>query len=167
MLPKHVRMSRKFQGKLKHLFHFKAYFHLRNTFSTSCLTSFKYFFSFRVLFHGHWQLTGQQGMGENHLLFHSTTSTRSWTFRHLFAILHVRWLSHIFNRTACIYQAAARWDLPRYRITISLIDDVTLSFFVCLRDDLILAFFVTAIWDEKPVDLNSHRLTPLYYKRTD
>ena len=32
-------------------------------------------------------------------------------------------------------------DLPPYRITIWLID-VTLSFFVCLRDDLILAFLL-------------------------
>ena len=76
----------------------------------------------------------------DHLLFHPTTSTRSRTFRHLFATLHVRWLSHIFNRTACIYQTATRWDLPPYWITILLIDDVTLSF--CLRDDLILAFLL-------------------------
>ena len=45
---------------------------------------------------------GRQGT----ILFHSTTSTRSRTFRHLFATLHVRWLSHIFNRNACIYQTA-------------------------------------------------------------
>ena len=88
----------------------------------------EFFFSIRVFFQGHWWLTGQQGKGGVHLLFHSTTSTRSWTFRHLFATLHVRWLSHIFNRTACIYQAATRWDLPPYRITIWLTDDVTLSF---------------------------------------
>ena len=99
-----------------------------------------YFFSIRAFFHRHWQLTGQQGKGGDHLLFHSTTSTRSQAFRHLlFATLHVRWLSHIFNGTACIYQVATRWDLPRYRITIWLTDDVTLSFF-CLRDDLILDF---------------------------
>ena len=84
--------------------------------------------SIRVFFHRHWRLTGQQGKGGDHLLFHSTTSTRSRTFRHLFVTLHVRWLSHIFNRTACIYQAATRWDLPPYRITIWLTDDVTLSF---------------------------------------
>ena len=42
--------------------------------------------------------------GGDHLLFHSTTSTRSRTFRYLFATLHVRWLSHIFNHTASIYQ---------------------------------------------------------------
>ena len=104
------------------------------------------FFSIRVFFHGHWRLTGQQGKGGDHLLFHSTTSTRSRTFRHLFATLHVRWLSHIFNRIACIYQAATRWDLPPYRITIWLIDDVALGFclFTLSFDS---SFFVTAIWD--------------------
>ena len=63
------------------------------------------------------------------------------TNRHLFATLHVRWLSHIFNRTACIYQAATPWYLPPYRITIWLNDDVILVF-VCLRDDLIQAFLL-------------------------
>ena len=110
-------------------------------------------------------LTGQQRKGGDHLLFYSTTSTRSGTFRHLFATLHARWLSHIFNRNACIYQTATRWDLPPYRITIWLIDDVILIF-VCLYVELILGF-VTAIWHEKPVDSNSHRLSSLYYKRTD
>ena len=84
------------------------------------------FFSIIVLFHGYWQLTEQQGKGEDHLLIHSTTPNRSRTFRHLFATLHVRWLSHIFNRIACIYQTATRWDVPPYRITIWLIEDVTL-----------------------------------------
>ena len=64
------------------------------------------FFSIRVFFHGQWRLTGQQGKGGDHLLLHSATSTRAQIFRHLFATLHVRWLSHIFNRTACIYQTA-------------------------------------------------------------
>ena len=125
-----------------------------------------FFISIRVFFHGHWRLTGRQGKGGDYLLFHSTTSTRSHTFRHLFvlflsvtstrsqtfrhlfATLHVRWLWHIFHRTTCFYQAATRWALPPYRITISLIDDVIL-FFVCLLDDLILGF------------------SPLYYKQTD
>ena len=100
------------------------------------------FFSIRVFFHGHWQLTGEQGKRGDHLLFHSTTSTRSRTFRHLFATLHVRWLSHIFNRNACIYQAATRWHLPAYRITIRLIDDVILIF-LCLHVELILGFVTT------------------------
>ena len=44
-----------------------------------------------------------------------------------------------------------------------LIDDAV---FVCLLDELILGF-VTVIWHWKPVDLNSHRLSPLYYKQTN
>ena len=98
------------------------------------------FFSIRIFFHRHWRLTGQQGKGGDHLLFHSITSTRLRTFRNLFATLHVRWLSHIFNCTPCIYQAATWWHLPPYWISIWLTDDMTLNF-VCLRDDLILTFF--------------------------
>ena len=101
------------------------------------------YFSIRVFFDGQWRLTGQQGKGGGPSLFYSITSTRSRTFRHLFVTLHVKWISHIFNRTACIYQTTTRWDLPLYRITIWLIDDVTLVFlFFCLRDDLILAFLL-------------------------
>ena len=122
------------------------------------------FFSIRVFFHGDWQLTGQQGKGGDHFLLQSTTPTRSRTFGHSFATLHVRWLSHIFNRTACIYQTATRWDLPAYRITIWLID--VMLIFVCLLVDLNLGF-VIVIWHEKPVDSNSHRLSFLYYKQTD
>ena len=114
-------------------------------------------FSIRVLFHGYWQLTGQQGKGGGHPLFRSTTSTHSRTLRHLFATLYVRWLSHIFNRTTCIYQAATRWDLSPYRITIWLIDNVTLSFclFTWWFD---YSFLVTAMWDGKPVDSHLRRL---------
>ena len=112
-----------------------------------------FFFSIRIFLHGHWRLTGQLGKGGDYLLFHSTTSTRSRTFSHLFATLHVRWLSRIFNRTTCIYQTATWWDLPPYGITIWLIDDVTLSFSL-LTWWFDSSFFVTAIWDGKPADLN-------------
>ena len=67
------------------------------------------FFYQLFFFHAHWRLTGQQRKGGDHFLFHFTTSTRSRTFRHLFATLHVRWLSHIFNCNARIYQTATRW----------------------------------------------------------
>ena len=67
------------------------------------------FFLSAFFFHAHWRLTGQQRKGGDHFLFHFTTSTRSRTFRHLFATLHVRWLSHIFNCNARIYQTATRW----------------------------------------------------------
>ena len=82
------------------------------------------FFSIRVFFHRHWRFTGQQWEGEDHLFFPSSTSTRSRIFRQLFATLHVRWLWHIFNRNACIYQTRyqTRWDLPPCWVTIWLID---------------------------------------------
>ena len=80
------------------------------------------FFFYQGFLHRHWRFTGQQGKGGYHLLFHSTTSARSRTLRHLFATLHVRWLSRIFSHNACVYQTAIRWDLPTYRITIWVID---------------------------------------------
>ena len=80
------------------------------------------FFFYLGFLHRHWRFTGQQRKGGNHLSFHSTTSTRSLTLRHLFATLHVRWLSRIFNRNVCVYQTATRWDLPPYRITIWVIE---------------------------------------------
>ena len=85
-----------------------------------------------------------------------TTWTAGEGRGHLFATLHVRWLSHIFNRIACIYQTATRWDLPPYRITI-LIDwwcDIKCLFMWWFDS----SFFVIAIWVGKPVDSNLHRL---------
>ena len=81
----------------------------------------KSFFSIRV-FLSQTLTIYRTAEGGNHLSFHPTTSTRSRKLRHLFAILHVRWLPRIFNRNACVYQTATRWDLPPYRITIWLID---------------------------------------------
>ena len=66
--------------------------------------------------------TTVEGRGPSFLLFYSTTSARSRTLRHLFATMHVRWLSRIFNRNACVYQLATWWDLPPYRISIWKID---------------------------------------------
>ena len=53
-----------------------------------------------------------------------------------FATLHVRSLWQISNRTACIYQAATRWDLPLYQITVWLIDDALLIFVSLLVDSI-------------------------------
>ena len=38
----------------------------------------------------------------------------------------MRWLSNMFNRTGWFCQAATRWDLPPYRIAISLINGAIL-----------------------------------------
>ena len=126
------------------------------------------FFSIWVFFHEHWRLTEKQGKGGDYLLFHSTTATRSQTFRHLFTTLLVRWLWHIFNRTACVYQTATRWDLPPYRITIWLTDDVTLSFclFTWWFDSsffLLQQFETGNWWIRTHIDYHYN----LHYKRTD
>ena len=44
----------------------------------------------RVFFQRHWRFTGQQGKGEDHVLFLPTSSTRPRTLRHLLETLHVR-----------------------------------------------------------------------------
>ena len=115
-----------------------------------CKISRKHFFSIRAFFYGDRRLTGQLWKGGDHLLYHATTSTCSQTLRHLFATLHVRWISLIFSRHACVYQTATRWDLPPYRITIWVIDDVTLVFFCSFTWWFDTRFFFTAIWDGKP-----------------
>ena len=78
---------------------------------------------------------------------------------HFHTLTNVRWLSHIFNHAACIYQIATRWYLPPYRITIWLIDDVMLIF-VCLIDDLALGFCFSQFdtgnrWTRTHIDYHS------------
>ena len=114
------------------------------------------FFYIRVFFHRHWRFTGQQDKEGDHCLFHSTTSTRSRTLRHLFATLHVRWLSRIFNRSACVYQTATYsmrfTTLSNYHFD-WLIND---AMFVCLLDELILGFcYSNAIWETGGFELTS------------
>ena len=137
----------------------------------SCCVNIKYLFFFFFFYQDFLSQTltthrtAGEGRGPSFIpLYHFHPLTNIQT---LFATLHVRWLSHIFNRTVCIYQAATRWDLPPYRITIWLTDDVTLSFCLFTWWFDYSFFFVTVIWDGKPVDSNSHRLSLLYYKRTD
>ena len=74
--------------------------------------------------------------------------------------------TRIFNCNACVYQTATRWDLPPYRITIWAIDWWCN---VCLFTWWIEIRFLLQRFDtgNQPVDLNSHRLSLLNYKRTD
>ena len=106
----------------------------------------------------------QHSRGREGTIFYSTLPLLP-AHEHSSATLHVRWLSHNFNCNACIYQTATRWDLPPYQITIWLIDDVILTLVYLLVESIL--GFVTVIWHEKPVDSNLHRLSSLYYKRTD
>ena len=82
--------------------------------------------------------TAWEGRGT---IFYSTLPLPLSSHQYLdiyFATLRVTWLSYISNRTACIYQAAPQWDLPPYRVTICMTDDVMLI--VCLLVDLIQGF---------------------------
>ena len=126
------------------------------------------FFSTRVFIHGHWWLTGQQGKKRDHVLFHSNTPTHSRTFRHLFGTLHLKWLSYVSNRNACFSSRmlATRWDFTIFS-NYHLIDwwcEVCFSLFTWWFDT---RFLIQQSWYGKPADLNSHRLSPLYYKQTD
>ena len=107
------------------------------------------YFSIRILFHRHWRFTGQQGKGGDHLLLYSITSSRSPTLRHLFATLHVRWQSRIFDRNACAYQTYHLIELSFDW----LIDD---GMFVYLLDELILGFcFSDLTWENGEFQLAS------------
>ena len=112
---------------------------------------FLIFFSVRIFFHGHWQLTGQHEKGRDHVLFHSATSTCSRTFRHLFATLHVRLLV-LYLPDCHSMRFTGVWNYH-------LIDwycDV--SFFVCLLDDLVLVL--------QPFE-TGNRWTLVLHKQTD
>ena len=114
----------------------------------------QFFFSITTFFHKHWQLTGRDWKGEDHFLFHSTTFTRSQTFRHLFATMHVRWLSHIFNRNPSNYQEATRWNfttLSNYH----LIDWWCKVCFILFTWWFDTRFLLQQSWYRKPVESNS------------
>ena len=85
--------------------------------------------------------------------------------KHLFGTLYVRWLSHIFNRTACIYHTVTWWDLPAYRTNVWVMDHVVLIF--CLFAPSFNSRFLLQQFDTgEPVYTNSHQLSPLHFKRT-
>ena len=115
------------------------------------------FFFYQAFLHGHWRFAGQQRKGGDHLLFHSTTSIRSQTLRHLFATFNVRWPSRISPCNSCVYQTATRWGLPPCQNSIWLIDN---EIFVCLFIWWIGSrFLLQWFWHGKPVDLNSPCIT--------
>ena len=95
--------------------------------------------------------TGLEGRGP---FFTPLISTHSQTFRHSLATMHVRWLSHIFNRNPCIYQIATWWEFTA-SWNYHLIDwwcEVSFSFFTWWFDT---RFLLQQSWYGKPVDSNS------------
>ena len=75
---------------------------------------------------------------------------------------------HIFLIATLVFTRLLLDDiLPPYRITIYLIDwwcEVCFSLFTWWFDT---RFLLQQSWYGKPVDSNSHRLSPLYYKQTN
>ena len=88
------------------------------------------FFFYQGFLHRHWRFTGQKGKGGSYLLVHFTTSTHSRTLRHLFATLHVRLLSRIFNHNTWFTRLLLDGIFHLIELPFEwLIDDVI---FVCL-----------------------------------
>ena len=125
-----------------------------------------FFFSIRVFFHGHWRLTGQQGRGGDHLLFHFSTFhpvTNIQTF-----------ICNFVREIAITYFWSQRLYLPDcYSMRFTTLSnyyltdwwrDVDFRLFGCWFDFRLYYNYLT--WEE-PVDVNSHRVSSLYYKRTD
>ena len=81
--------------------------------------------------------------GRRSSFFFCYTSSHSWTFRHLFTTLHVRWLIRIFNCTACNCHTATRWDLLPSWANVWLIDDGMLVSLFTWRFDS--RFFYTTL----------------------
>ena len=52
----------------------------------------------------------QDSRGREGTIFIPLCHFHPLTFRHIFSTLYVRWLSHIFNCTTCIYQTVTQWD---------------------------------------------------------
>ena len=108
--------------------------------------------------------TAGEGRGPSFIpLYHFHRLMNIQTFICNFAC---RWLSHSFNRNPCIYQTATRWDfstLSNYHLT-DWWCEVCFSLFTSWFDT---SFLLQQSWYGKTVDANSHRLLPLYYKRTD
>ena len=80
-----------------------------------------FYFIYRFFFSQTIHKTAERGRRSS--FFFCYTSSHSWTFRHLFATLHVRWLIRIFNCTACNCHTATQWDLPPCWANVWLIDD--------------------------------------------
>ena len=99
-----------------HSCRFKVNISMVNSLPTFFLFSFfnfyQSFLSHALMIHGITSNKRRRGT----ICFLNTTSTRSQTFRYL---LQVRWLPHVLLRIICQYQAATRWDLPSWGITIS------------------------------------------------
>ena len=81
---------------------------------------FLFLFFYQGFLHRHWRFTAQQRKEGDHLLFLSTTSTRSRTLRHLFATLQdlcIIWYTVLKNKMLVLL---ACWKMKYSRLQFSL-----------------------------------------------
>ena len=123
--------------------------------NTSCLF-YILLFSVRVFFHRYWRLSGQQGKGGDHFLLHSTSSTRSWTLRHLQLRMWDDY--HIFLIAPLLFTRLLLNGIYHF---------IKLPFHWLMMWGFYISFSLQQSWYEEPVDSNLHQLSPLYYKWTD
>ena len=115
-----------------------------------------YFFSVSVFFHRYWRLSGQQGKGGDHFLLHSTTSTHSWTLRHLQLRMWDDY--HIFLIAPLVFTRLLLDGIYHF---------IKLPFHWLMMWGFYISFLLQQSWYVEPVDSNLHQLSPLYYKWTD
>ena len=122
------------------------------------------FFCYQGYLHSHWRFTGQQGKegGPSFIpLYHFHPLTNIETFICNFACEMT--ITYFYSQRLCLPDCySIRFTtLLNYHFS----DWLMMQYlFVYLMNWYYV--FVTAIWNWKSVDLNSHRLLPLYYKRT-
>ena len=128
--------------------------------TTNCFVrSFFFFFFFTVFFTE--ADDSQDSRGREGTIFYSTLPLPPthehwdmylqlcmWDEYHVFLIATLVFTRLLLDEIYHLIKLPFEW----------LIDD---AMFVCLLDELILGF-ATSIWHWKPIDLNSHRLSPLY-----
>ena len=95
------------------------------------------FFSTWVFFHGHWRLIGRHG-----------------TLPFFIPLYHFHLFANI-QTFVCTFGC---------EMTITYLCEVSFCLFTWWFDT---SFLLQQSWYRKPVDSNSHRLSPLYYERTD
>ena len=100
------------------------------------------FLEIRVFFHVHWRLTWQQGKGGDHF-YPTLPLSPAHEHSDIYLQLCIWDDYHIFLIARLVFTRLLLDEIYHldYRVTIWLIDDVTLVF-VCLRNDSILAFFL-------------------------
>ena len=133
-----VRQMRDYKGPHK----------LNISYFTQCFNVLSFFYN-RFFFHGHWPLPLPPADKHSDIYLQLCTGDDY----HIFLIATLVFTRLLLDEIYHVIELLFDWLM-------------VMLIFVFLLVDLILGF-VTAIWHEKQVDSNLHRLSSLYYKQTD